>query len=77
MDVEQFARRQPALFLGGALILGAVAARLLKASPAGGSGMQAGYTGGSTGYSGYTGGSTGYTGGSTGYTGGPTGVMGS
>jgi len=30
--VEDFARRQPALFLGGAVALGAVAARFLKAS---------------------------------------------
>jgi hypothetical protein len=31
-DVEQFARRQPALFLGGAFMLGLVAARVLKSS---------------------------------------------
>src|SRR4051812_45392326 len=42
-EVESFARRQPAVFLGGALLIGAVAARLLKASPQAGSGMQAGY----------------------------------
>ncbi len=42
-DVEQFAREQPAIFLGGALLVGAVAARLLKASPQAGNGMQAGY----------------------------------
>jgi len=42
-DAEQFARRQPAVFLGGALLLGAVAARFLKASPEAGSGMRSGY----------------------------------
>jgi len=31
-DVERFARRQPALFLGGAFMLGLVAARVLKSS---------------------------------------------
>lgn len=31
-DVEQFARQQPALFLGGAFLLGIVAARFLKSS---------------------------------------------
>jgi hypothetical protein len=31
-DVESFARRQPALFLGGAFMLGLVAARVLKSS---------------------------------------------
>jgi hypothetical protein len=39
-DVEQFARRQPALFLGGAFVLGLLGARFLKSSrpqmPAGG-----------------------------------------
>jgi hypothetical protein len=38
---EDFARRQPAVFLGGALALGLVASRFLKASPSGGS--QSGY----------------------------------
>ncbi len=33
-EVEDFARRQPVLFVGGALALGALAARFLKASPA-------------------------------------------
>lgn len=33
---EDFARRQPAMFLGGALALGLVASRFLKASPNGG-----------------------------------------
>lgn len=31
-DVEDFARRQPALFIGGAFLLGALAARFLKSS---------------------------------------------
>lgn len=31
-DVEQFARRQPALFLGGAFVLGLLGARFLKSS---------------------------------------------
>jgi hypothetical protein len=39
---EDFARRQPAVFLGGALALGLVASRFLKASPSGG---QSGYGG--------------------------------
>jgi hypothetical protein len=37
---EDFARRQPAMFLGGALLLGIAASRFLKASPNGG---QSGY----------------------------------
>jgi hypothetical protein len=42
-DVEQFARRQPALFLGGAFVMGLLGARFLKSSrpytrPAGGYG---------------------------------------
>lgn len=32
-DAESFARRQPALFLGGAFFLGVVAARFLRSSP--------------------------------------------
>src|SRR5829696_1998703 len=36
---ENFARRQPAVFLGGALALGILASRFLKASPQGGSGQ--------------------------------------
>jgi hypothetical protein len=32
-DVESLARRQPVIFLGGAVLLGMAAARLLKASP--------------------------------------------
>jgi hypothetical protein len=32
-EAEDFARRQPALFLGGALVLGLAASRFLKASP--------------------------------------------
>ena len=37
-DVEGFARRQPALFVGGAFALGLAAARFLKSSGRGGSG---------------------------------------
>ena len=37
-EAEGFARRQPAVFLGGALALGLLAARFLKASPETGSG---------------------------------------
>jgi hypothetical protein len=37
-EAEDFARRQPAVFLGGALALGLVASRFLKASPQGGQG---------------------------------------
>ena len=36
-EAEEFARRQPAIFLGGAFALGLVASRFLKASPTGGS----------------------------------------
>jgi hypothetical protein len=32
-DVEMFARRNPAIFLGGAFVLGLLAARLFKSSP--------------------------------------------
>jgi len=35
-EVEQVARRQPVLFIGGAFVLGALVARVLKASPQGG-----------------------------------------
>jgi ElaB/YqjD/DUF883 family membrane-anchored ribosome-binding protein len=63
----QLARRQPALLIGGGLLLGLVAGRLLRsgAEPMAAGGGSAQWTGsaGSTGY-----GSTGY-GGSTGYTG--------
>lgn len=31
-DIERFARRQPAIFLGGALVVGLVAARFLRSS---------------------------------------------
>jgi hypothetical protein len=67
-DVEQFARQQPAVFLGGALLIGAVAARVLKASPQAGNGMRAGYGGSEYGYggSGYGSGSTGTRYGTTG-----------
>jgi len=33
-DAERFARRQPAMFLGGAFVLGVLAARFLKSSAA-------------------------------------------
>jgi hypothetical protein len=46
-EVEQFARQQPAVFVGGAFLVGAIAARLLKASPVTGSGVNAGYRGSS------------------------------
>jgi hypothetical protein len=36
-EAEAFARRQPAIFFGGALALGVLASRFLKASPTGGS----------------------------------------
>jgi len=43
-DVEQFARRQPALFLGGTFVLGLLSARFLKSSrPA--TGLGGGYAG--------------------------------
>jgi hypothetical protein len=43
-EAEDFARRQPAIFLGGALALGLAASRFLKASPATGS-SRSGYQG--------------------------------
>jgi hypothetical protein len=47
-EAEDFARRQPALFLGGAFALGLVASRFLKASPQGGGGSSGyGFRGGS------------------------------
>jgi len=56
-EVERFARREPALFLGGAFVAGVLAARFLKSSGRQvdntGQGAQAGYRG----YSGYSGGS--------------------
>ena len=77
--VEDIARRQPALFIGGAFVLGLVAARLLKSSAAGGNAQGfssgssyrgLGYGAGATGYGstfGTTGG--GYTSRTTDYTG--------
>lgn len=49
-EAEGFARQQPAVFIGGALALGLIASRLLKASPQGHgasfrSGMSQGYAG--------------------------------
>jgi uncharacterized protein YukE len=41
-EAESFARRQPAVFLGGAFALGLVASRFLKASPQDGGSMQSG-----------------------------------
>jgi hypothetical protein len=52
-ETENFARRQPAIFLGGAFVLGLVASRFLKASPQGGSaGSRTSYGSGSA-YRGY------------------------
>src|SRR5690349_14090384 len=57
---EDFARRQPAVFLGGALALGLVASRFLKASPSGGQSRYGGQRGFRTdGYGSYGGGSYG------------------
>jgi hypothetical protein len=39
-DAEQFARREPALFLGGAFAIGMLAARFLKSSGSNGTGSQ-------------------------------------
>jgi hypothetical protein len=49
--VEQFARRQPLIFLGGAFVLGVAASRLIKAASGGGQGqnMSSGYGTGSYG----------------------------
>jgi hypothetical protein len=41
-DLERFARRQPALFIGGAFALGFLAARLLKSSTPGDGGSEEG-----------------------------------
>jgi hypothetical protein len=75
-ETEGFARRQPAVFLGGALAIGLIASRFLKASPEGGSGYRSGvsagnrYRGSTGGYAGGYGASygSGY-GGGTGYAG--------
>jgi len=66
-EVERFARRQPAIFLGGAFALGLLGARFLKSSS-----QQAQMQGQGTGSYGY-GGYGGYTGYRRGYTGGYTG----
>lgn len=58
--VEDIARRQPALFIGGAFVLGLVAARLLKTSAGGGSGGQGFSSGSSYRDLGYGAGATGY-----------------
>jgi len=44
-DAEQFARREPALFLGGAFAVGMLAARFLKSSGSNGAGDQEGWRG--------------------------------
>ncbi|HEX5828912.1 MAG TPA: hypothetical protein VFY23_15415 [Candidatus Limnocylindrales bacterium] len=78
-EAEGFARRQPAVFLGGAMALGILASRFLKASPQGGSqyggsemgrGFRSGYGSGYGAYggSGYSGSS--YGAGGMGYVGG-------
>jgi hypothetical protein len=58
--VEDIARRQPALFIGGAFVLGLVAARLLKTSAGGASGGQGFSSGSSYRDLGYGAGATGY-----------------
>lgn len=50
-DVERFARRQPAMFMGGAFVLGLMAARFLKSSRQ--AAYDAGYQAGSYGEPGY------------------------
>jgi hypothetical protein len=50
---EDFARRQPAVFLGGALALGLVASRFLKASPSGAGQQGYRYSSGSGSYGSY------------------------
>ncbi|CUS02077.2 protein of unknown function [Candidatus Promineifilum breve] len=68
-DLQNFARRQPAMFLGGAFMLGIVVGRFLRSSADRGYGLDQGgrnqygqpYTDASYG------GSTGYSGGATGY----------
>jgi hypothetical protein len=58
---EDFARRQPAVFLGGAFALGLVASRFLKASPSGGDQSGSGRAYGYGSYGSYgSGGSGGY-----------------
>jgi len=87
-DVERFARRQPSVFLGGAFVLGLVAARFLKSSSRSSrnyplatrntyarTNVYGGYQGRSTNYGTGYGGGTNYGGGtsySTGTTGGST-----
>ncbi len=44
-DVEDFARREPVLFVTGGLALGLLAARLLKSSSGGSSGGSSGESG--------------------------------
>jgi hypothetical protein len=54
-DVEQFARRQPAAFLGGAFTLGVLAARFLKSSSQNANAADMPPSGRLPSYSGYTG----------------------
>ena len=85
-DVEDYARRQPALFLGGAFVVGLLAARFLKSTASrdegqgndrGGQGYQGGYRASSYrgygGYGGYGGGERAY---GSGYSGGSYGPSG-
>jgi hypothetical protein len=58
-EAERFARQQPAIFIGGAVMLGLVAARFLKASPSGMRGAGSGY-GGTSGYGSSSYGASGY-----------------
>lgn len=53
-DLENLARRQPALMIGGALVLGLIGARFLKSSQRAGRGRGAGGRGQRIGYSGYS-----------------------
>lgn len=74
-DVERFARRNPAAFLGGAVALGFIASRFLKSSAGSSYGSDRGLYNSDLYDDGYTGGRTDSAIGSTGYTGGavPTG----
>ena len=55
-EAEAFARRQPAVFIGGALALGLLASRFLKAAPPRDQGRRGSfYQGAYAGYSGVSG----------------------
>ena len=58
---EQFARRQPALVVGGGLLAGLLVGRMLRSGSSAGSGQQFGQTG-SPGNTGWSGGGNGWTG---------------